>query len=150
MGVGILASQPVDRRRRGPAPKSTHKQHIEIFSDDPDVKLLQGFISGMHHINERHLTLRHLKLVMAVFLIGKAYNGTKPNRTMLAAVSRVDERELDPELTELVDKRYLVEAFPLFGQVTSKNTTYKLGSMGGTLMRHIMGGNSRIVQAIPD
>jgi hypothetical protein len=150
MGVGILASQPLDRRRRGPAPKSTHKQPIEIFSDDPEVKLIQGFISGMHHISERHLTLRHLKLIMTVFLIGKAYNGTKPNRTMIAAVARIDERDLDPELTELVDKRYLVETIPTFGHVTSKTTTYKLGSMGGTLMRHIMGGNSRAVHAISD
>jgi hypothetical protein len=148
MGVGILASQPVDRRRQGPAPRPSKTQPIEIFSDDPEVKLIQGFIAGMHHINERHLTLRHLKLIMTVFLIGKAYNGTKPNRTMLAAVARVAERELDPELTELVDKRYLVENIPTFGQVTSKTMTYKLGSMGGTLMRHIMGGNSRVVHGI--
>lgn len=144
MGVGILASQPVDRRRKGPAPKSSHKNPIEIFSDDPEVKLIQGFIAGMHHINARHLTIRHLKLIMTVYLIGRAYNGTKPNRTMIAAVARLDEVELDPELTELVDKRYLVETFPTFGNVTSKNTTYKLGSMGGTLMRHISGGTPKL------
>lgn len=148
MGVGILASQPIDRRRRGPAPKSTHKQPIEIFSDDPEVKLLQGFITGMHHMGERQLNLRHLKLIMTVYLIGKAYNGTKPNRTMIAAVGRLDEQELDPELTELVDKRYLVETIPVYGHVTNVNTTYKLGSMGGTLMRHVTGGNSRPVHGI--
>jgi hypothetical protein len=35
----------------------------------------------MHHMSERHLTVRHLKLVIVVYLIGKAYNGVHPNRT---------------------------------------------------------------------
>jgi hypothetical protein len=148
MGVGILASQPIDRRRRGPAPKASTTKPIEIFSDDPEVKLIQGFIAGMHHIGERHLNVRHLKLIMTVYLIGKAYNGTKPNREMIAAVARLQPEDLDPELTELVDKRYLVEVIPTFGNVTAKNTTYKLGSMGGTLMRHVTGGNTRIVNAV--
>jgi hypothetical protein len=30
----------------------------------------------MHHMSERHLTVRHLKLIMTVYLIGKAFNGT--------------------------------------------------------------------------
>jgi hypothetical protein len=148
MGVGILASQPVDRRRRGPAPKSSSTKPIEIFSDDPEVKLIQGIIAGMHHVGERHLNLRHFKLLMTVYLIGRAYNGTKPNREMIAAIARLQINDLDPELTELVDKRYLVENIPTFGHVTSKNTTYKLGSMGGTLMRHITGGNSRLVHEV--
>jgi hypothetical protein len=40
-------------------------------------------IAGMHHVSERHLTLRHFKLIITVYTIGKAYNGTKPNREMI-------------------------------------------------------------------
>jgi hypothetical protein len=95
----------------------------------------------MHHMSERHLTVRHLKLVIVVYLIGKAYNGVHPNRTMIGAIARLDERELDPELSELVDKRYISEIVPTYGDASK--TTYKLGSMGGTLMRHIAGGSAR-------
>jgi hypothetical protein len=144
MGVGILASQPADRRRLGPAPKQSTKHSITLFTDDPEIKLLQGLIAGMHHVSERHLTLRHFKLILTVYTIGKAYNGTKPNREMISAICRLAVKDLDPELTELVDKRYLVECIPTFGAVTSKNTTYKLGSMGGTLMRHITGASKAV------
>lgn len=92
----------------------------------------------MHHIGERHLNLRHFKLILTVYMVGRAFNGTKPNRTMIAAVARMQEKDLDPELSELVERRYLVENIPTYGKVVK---TYKLGSMGGTLMRHIMGPN---------
>jgi hypothetical protein len=136
----MLASQP-DRRRRGPAPKATHKEPILLVTDDPELKLLQGLITGMHHMSERHLSVRHLKLVIVVYLIGKVYNGTQPNRAMISAIARLDEDELDPELRELVDKRYISEIVPTYGDASK--TTYKLGSMGGTLMRHIAGGSPR-------
>jgi hypothetical protein len=141
----MLASQP-DRRRRGPAPKPTHDKPITIISADPEIKLLQGFITGMHHMSERHLTVRHLKLVMTIHLISRAYNNVQPNRAMIAAIARLREDELDPELSELVEKRYVSEVIAMYGDLKK---TYKLGSMGGTLMRHITGGNTRAALGIP-
>lgn len=101
-------------------------------------------IAGMHHVGERHLNLRHFKLIITVYTIAKAYNGTKPNREMIAAIGRMAVKDLEPELSELVEKRYLVENIPTYGTVTAKNTTYKLGSMGGTLMRHITGATKTV------
>jgi hypothetical protein len=139
----MLASQ-LDRRRRGPAPKASLLEPIHIFTDDPEVKLLQGFVNGMHHISERHLSVRHLKLIMTVYLIGKAFNGMHPAKEMIAAISRLGVEQLEPELTELVDKRYLAFDIPKYGDIKK---SYKLGSMGGTLMRHVTGGN-RVVHAV--
>lgn len=97
--------------------------------------LVQGFINGMHHIDERLMSVRHLKLLMTVYLINRAFAKVYPTRKQISAMSKVPVDNLDPELAELVDKRYLVEIIPTFGNLTE---TYKLGSMGGTLMRHIM------------
>jgi hypothetical protein len=133
----------LDRRRRGSIPKPNVLEPIHIFTDDPEVKLLQGFVNGMKHISDRHLTLRHLKLIMTVYLIGRAFNGTKPGREMIAAIARLDVEELEPELTELVDKRYLSQIIPTYGAM---KLTYKLGSMGGTLMRHIAGTSRQFPQ----
>jgi hypothetical protein len=68
---------------------------------------------------------------------------------MIAAIARLERRdELEPELTELVDKRYTSEIdIPMYGDL---NKTYKLGSMGGTLMRHVVGPNFRPIHGIPD
>lgn len=85
-------------------------------------------------MSERHMTVRHLKLLIVVYLIGRVFNGTCPTRSMIASIARLDVEQLDPELTELVDKRYIVEVMETYGNV---RMTYKLGSMGGTLMRHI-------------
>lgn len=133
-----MVAARVDRRRRSP-PKPSTDASIHIFTDDVEIKLIQGFVNGMHHISERHLTLRHLKIIMVVYLIGKAFNGQQPDAKMIAAIGKVAVEDLQPELTELVDKRYLVEQFPRYGDV---KLTYKLGSMGGTLMRHVCGSAS--------
>jgi hypothetical protein len=100
----------------------------------------------MHHMSERHLTVRHLKLVMTIHLIGKAYNNVQPNRAMIAAIARLREDELEPELSDLVEKRYISEVIAMYGDL---NKTYKLGSMGGTLMRHVVGPNFRPIHGIP-
>lgn len=87
-------------------------------------------------MTERHLTVRHLKLIMVVYLIGRAFNNIFPSKNMIAAIARMDVDQLEPELAELVDKRYLTEIVQKYGDM---KLTYKLGSMGGTLMRHVSG-----------
>lgn len=90
----------------------------------------------MHHINERHMTVRHLKLLMVVYLIGRVFSGLFPGKKQIAAMAKIDVDSLEPELGDLVEKRYLVEIVPKYGDL---KFTYKLGSMGGTLLRHIVG-----------
>lgn len=71
---------------------------------------------------------------MTVYLCGKAFNVPAPNKVLIATVARLDATELEPELSELVDKRYLSTVVNTYGDL---NVCYKLGSMGGTLMRHM-------------
>lgn len=96
---------------------------------------MQGFIQGLHHINERHMTARDLKLIMVVYMCGKAFNGLHPDKNQIAAIAHIKPEQLEPELTGLVEKRYLHEIVPIYGEM---KLTYKLGSMGGTLMKHIV------------
>lgn len=92
-------------------------------------------ILGLHHLNERHLTLRHLKIILAVYLAFRAYNKTWPTASMIGVITRLDVCEFDAEVRELVELRYLHEEVPIYG---SGSVCYRLGSMGGTLMRHIL------------
>lgn len=94
--------------------------------------MLQTLIRGMHHFNQRSLTMRHFKVLMGVKLCTKAMK-TEPRKRDIAAFIQLPEDEFEAELRELVDKRYLHEIVPLTGEFR-----YKLGAMGGTILRRVV------------
>lgn len=108
---------------------------ISIISDDPEVKVLQGIVLGLHHFSERHLQLRHFKIILATYLCHKVFNGTWPTKGQVALLCRVPEENLEPEFSEVVTLKYLHEVVPTYG---SEPYRYKLGSMGGNLFRHML------------
>jgi RIO-like serine/threonine protein kinase len=105
---------------------------ITIASADPEVIMLQTMIKGLHHFNTRSLTLRHFKVLMAVQLCMKAMK-TEPRMRDIAAFVQLPVEEFEDELRELIDKRYLHEVVPLTGELR-----YKLGAMGGTVLRRMV------------
>lgn len=131
---------PVDRRRKAhPSVKKTAVQPpIQIISHDPEINMLQGMIGGMHHISIRHMSMRHLKLILSVHLANKGYKQPAATRQMIASIAQLRVEELDPELTELCEKKYLHEIVPTFGAI---HDSYKMGPLGGTLLRHIFGSS---------
>lgn len=107
---------------------------IEVASEDPEIIALQAMIKGLHHFNERNLSGRHLKVLMAVELCIKAAR-VNPRVIDIATFTQLKPEDFEAELRELVELRYLHEEYPTFGPLIYR---YKLGSMGGTLLRKMM------------
>ena len=107
---------------------------IEVASADPEIMALQAMIKGIEHFNSRQLSMRHLKVLMAVELCIRVTK-VNPRVTDIATFARLKPEDFESELRELVDKRYLHEIMPKFGAIVMR---YKLGSMGGTFLRSMM------------
>lgn len=108
----------------------------KILSSDPEVIAIQGMLHALTHFGRKHLTLRHLKVMMGVELMCKVTNGrAHPRATDVAGLIGVPHTEFESELRDLVEYRYLHELMPTFGPLIM---TYKLGSMGGTVMRQML------------
>lgn len=107
---------------------------IEVSSDDPEIMALQAMIKGLHHFNERHLSGRHLKVLMAVELCIKVAK-IKPRVADIATFAQLRAEDFADELRELVELRYLHEEYPTFGPLIYR---YRIGSMGGTVLRKMM------------
>lgn len=123
------------KTRSEPAP-------LHIMSEDPDVQAIQGMLKGLAHFNRKSMSLRHVKVFMAVEMLirvtkGRAY----PNRSMIGQAIGVKNEHFRDVLADLVAARYLHEELPRYGGAGKSEEdimTYKLGSMGGTIMRQIM------------
>lgn len=98
---------------------------------------MQATLGLLQHFGSRGLTLRHLKILMAVEFFcrltkGKAY----PSTIKIAQYSGVDSAQFECELRELVELKYLHEMVPTYGSLI---LTYKLGAKGGSMMRKFFG-----------
>lgn len=115
------------------SPMSAHSP-ITIASHDPEIMTLQSLVFGLHHFDSRDLSMRHFRLIVAVELCKRVFkvNGTK---AQIALLARIKESELEPEFSQLLEKKYLHEIVPTYG---SGPFTYKLGSVGGTLVKHLL------------
>lgn len=97
--------------------------------------MLQGMIGALTHFSQRDFLLRHLKVMIAVeMLIRIAKGKSYPRIETISKATGVPASELEKPLRELVEARYLHEMLPRFGPVVM---TYKLGAMGGTVMRQL-------------
>lgn len=114
------------------SPVSSDAPIILVGSPDPDVMVLQGMVLGLHHFNTRDLSLRHFKLMVATELSRRAFK-VHPTKDQIALLSRMRKEDMEPEFGDLLERRYLHQIVPPFGEIT-----YKLGSMGGTLIRHML------------
>jgi hypothetical protein len=111
---------------------------ITIASDDPEVMALQAMIRGLEHFDSRNLSMLHLKILMAVELCLKLTSGKlHATADQIATFTRLQPEDFASELDVLVDKRYLHEDIEPFGGETTK-PHYKIGSMGGTVLRNMM------------
>lgn len=109
---------------------------IEIASDDPEVMALQAMIKGLEHFSSRHLTMRHLKILMAVELCLKLTSGKlHASSDQIATFTKLQPCDFEAELDLLVEKRYLHMEVELTGP---GDPCYKIGSMGGTVLRNMM------------
>lgn len=114
--------------------KANSTAPIEIASADPEVMTLQAIIKGAHHFNSRQLTMRHFKVLMAVKLCLITMK-REPRALDIATFSRLKLEDIREVLCDLVERQYLHEVMPPFGDLVM---TYKLGSRGGTVLRHMM------------
>ncbi|ARK07491.1 hypothetical protein LAV_00116 [Sphingobium phage Lacusarx] len=96
---------------------------------------LQAMIKGLQHLNTRHFTMRHMKVLMAAQLCIRIMKGGYPRAVDIATFARLEVPDFEAELRELVEKKYLHEIVPSFGPLVMR---YKIGSMGGTLLRKMM------------
>ncbi len=93
-------------------------------------------LKGLSHCVQRGLTLRHLKVLLGVqMMLNITHSKLFPNASQIAGMINVLEADFEPELDYLVEERYLHRIHPNFGPLIY---TYKLGAMGGTLMRLIL------------
>jgi hypothetical protein len=90
----------------------------------------------MNNFGGRGLQRRHVKVLIGVYQFTRITGGKAfPKDTEIAGQIGVAPEEFESELRDLVEMRYLHEIMPTFGPLTMR---YKLGSVGGTLMRQIM------------
>lgn len=93
-------------------------------------------LKGVTHCVQRGLTFRHFKVMLGVqLMINVTKNKAYPNAAQIASMIGVPEDGFVTELEELVTGRYLHRMHPTFGPLVH---TYKLGAMGGTLMRLVL------------
>jgi hypothetical protein len=90
-------------------------------------------LSSLMHFGKRNLTLRHLKVLIAVEAhIRMSGQKAYPTVDQIAVLIKLKAGKFEKELNDLVELRYLHEMFPTFGPVIK---TYKLGPMGGTFIK---------------
>lgn len=107
---------------------------ISIASDDPEVMTLQALLKGIEHFGKRDLTMRHIKVMLAVELCYKVTSGKLcAGIDQIAMFSQLRPEEFESELRDLLERRYLVEDCELTGPIF-----YKIGPMGGTVLRNMM------------
>jgi hypothetical protein len=105
---------------------------LVFFSEDPEVAALQAMIKGLRHFGARpEFTMRHFKVLAAVELCLKL---AKRPATIadIESFSSLKREEFEQHVRDLVAHRYLHEVVKTFGDGTP---AYKMGSMGGTMMR---------------
>lgn len=110
---------------------------IEILSEDPEVQTLKGYIHAANHFERKSFSLRHLQILMAVeMLVVVMRERGFPRAREIATQIGMKVPEFESELRELVEHRYLHEKIPTYGDLAK--TTYKLGPMGGSLMKRML------------
>jgi hypothetical protein len=93
-------------------------------------------LNSLTHFGKRNLTLRHLKVLIAVeALIRMSGHKAYPTVEQIAGLIKLKVKHFEKELNDLVELRYLHEMFPTFGPVVK---TYKLGPMGGTFIKRAL------------
>lgn len=100
-------------------------------------------VRGLQHFQAKNLSIRHMKVLLLTELCLRtlhAGRGTKevdqnPTAINIASLGGVKVCDIERELDELVELRYLHETIPTFGAIVKR---YKLGSMGGTVMRRML------------
>lgn len=122
-----------------PKKQSNLSSPIEVLGHpDPEVLAMQAMITGIRHFDERNLGAWHLKVLMAAELAKRI--GKQPPRLVdIATFARQKEAAIQPFVRDLVERRYLVEVMPKFGNLIYR---YKLGPSGGTLLRNMMKDNA--------
>lgn len=111
--------------------KTALKSRLKAPTSDPEVRAMRAIITGLRHFNGKTSTSRHFSLLIAVALYYKMFN-KHATVTDLSEIARLKVGEFDKELDDMVERRYLHEMVPTFGPLRK---TYKLGSVGGTIIR---------------
>ena len=117
------------------APKTSLPGKLAFLgTEDPVVCALQSFMSGLNHFNEKQMTIRHLKLVMAVKLGCELLKCKTLTRKQVLLFSSLAVDDFEIEFRHLIDHHYIVEHQPTFGE----QLCYGVGRAGGTALYPIM------------
>jgi DNA-binding MarR family transcriptional regulator len=92
-------------------------------------------VQSHNHFEANGYSTLHLKVFFAVELfISVSKERTFPDEKGLGELLGLRVGDFSKELEELVEKRYLHKRHSKYGELVY---TYKIGSLGGTLMRRI-------------
>lgn len=109
---------------------------VEVFSDDPMIRALSNFVKGLHHFNDRQLTLRHLKILIVVKMAVELTGSPEVTIANICHLAHLKESEFSVELNDLCERRYLFCHLPTFGD----KMVYGVGAMGAIALRPILKG----------
>jgi hypothetical protein len=92
-------------------------------------------VQSLAHFEAKGFTAQHLKVFFAVELfISISQSRANPDEVGIATLLGMHVEDFTHELNELVEKRYLHKMHPTYGELIY---TYKIGSLGGTLLRKV-------------
>ena len=110
-------------------------------NNEPHSEVISGFLKAVEHFKIRNFLLCHLDALLVVHQYTSLYGeGQHPTGEQIANLTGMAASDLEACLNDLVEKRYLHRLHPIYGDLIY---TYKLGSVGGTLIKSMLPKNKK-------
>lgn len=110
-------------------------------NNEPHSEVISGFLKAVEHFKIRNFLLCHLDVLLVVHQYTTLHGEDQyPTGEQIAHLTGMVEPDLNTCLNDLIEKRYLHRLHPIYGELIY---TYKLGSVGGTLIRSILPKNKK-------
>lgn len=96
-------------------------------------------LKGVAHFRKtKGLTFQHMQIILGVEMLTRLAHGKQfPRASDIASLLGLREKAITADLTKLVEFKYLHEKHETYGELVMR---YKLGAVGGTLMRQFLNG----------
>lgn len=109
---------------------------VSDTSRQDELKFLKAYLYGLQFFRRKNLSIRHLKVIIAVEMLQPAQGGCYPGLFAIAAHLKLRDTQIKQELRDLVEGRFVHEIVPKYGDC--EKLTYKLGPLGGSFMKKIL------------